>query len=90
MNTAFVVRAIPVRSTDGAIIGWVRADVMADGTKPTDMVFLRDGTADGQEEAMRRIARDPGLLYPSEAEAVRDGLARLRSAHADSRTSATR
>lgn len=86
MNTVFVVRAVPVRRTDGAILGWVRVDVMADGTKPTDMVYLRDGTAHGQEEAMGRIQRDPELLYATEAEAVREGIARLRSADAGSPT----
>ena len=88
MKNLFVVRAVPVRSADGAIIGWVRADVMADGSSPTDMVFLRDGTASGQADAVRRIARNPGLLYPSRAEAVREGLARLRSVDAARRARA--
>jgi hypothetical protein len=85
MNTVFVVRAVPVRRTDRTVIGWVRVDVIADVTKPTDMVYLRDGTAYGQEEAMRHITRNPELLYSTEAEAVREGIARLRSADADSR-----
>ena len=65
----------------GAIIGWV-ADLLADGTKPTDLVFLRDGSACGQAEATERLALDPSLLYPTRDEAVRDGLARLRAADA--------
>ena len=66
----------------GAIIGWVRADLLADGTKPTDLVLLRDGSACGQAEAAERLALDPSLLYPTRDEAMRDGLARLRAADA--------
>jgi hypothetical protein len=82
MNTVYAVRALPVRDMEGAVIGWVRADVVADGTKPTDLVFLRDGSACGQAEAADRLAVDPSLLYPTRGEAVRDGLARLRAADA--------
>ncbi len=82
MNTAYVVRALPVRDLKGAVIGWVRADVLANGTKPTDLVFLRDGSACGQADAARRLALDPSLLYLTRDEAVRDGLARLRAADA--------
>lgn len=82
MTTMYAVRAVPVRGAGGDIVGWVRADLFADGTKPDDMVILRDGTACGQAEAMARAARDLGLLYPTEAEAVRDGIARLRAADA--------
>jgi hypothetical protein len=78
MKTVYVVQTIPVRDAGGAVIGWVRADPLVDGTRPTDTVILRDGAACGQAEAARRIARDPGLLYSSRDEAVRDGLARLR------------
>jgi hypothetical protein len=59
--------------------------MLADGTKPTDMVFLRDGSACGQAEAAERIARDPSLLYPTRDEAVRDGLVSLRAADAINR-----
>jgi hypothetical protein len=82
MKTVYAVRAVPVRDADGAVIGWVRADLLADGTSPNDVVILRDGAAYGQAEAIERIACDPGLLYASEEEAVRDGIARLRAAHA--------
>jgi hypothetical protein len=82
MKTVYVVRAAPVRDVGGAVVGWVRVDLLADGTKPTDTVYLRDGTACGQAEAIARVACDPGLLYPSEDEAVREGLAQLRAAHA--------
>jgi hypothetical protein len=82
MNTVYAVRALPVRDMKGAVIGWVRADVLADGTKPMDLVFLRDGSACGQAEAAERLALDPGLLYRTRDEAVQDGLARLRSADA--------
>ena len=82
MRTVYVVRAIAVRNDVGAVVGWVRADPLADGTRPTDAVFLRDGSACGQAEASKRIGRDPGLLYPSEADAVREGLAQLRAAEA--------
>lgn len=80
MATVYAVRAVPLRHISGTIVGWVRVDVLADGTKPTDTVFLRDGTACGQAEAIERIALDPGLLYPSRAEAVSEGIARLREA----------
>lgn len=82
MNTVYAVRALPVRDMKGAVIGWVRADVLADGTKPTDLVNLRDGSACGQADAAKRLALDPSLLYPTRDEAARDGLARLRAADA--------
>jgi hypothetical protein len=82
MNTAYAVRALPVRDVTGAIVGWVRGSPLANGTKPTDLVFLRDGSACGQAEAAERLALDPSLLYPTRDEAVRDGLARLRAADA--------
>lgn len=66
----------------GAIVGWVRADAFTDGTKPTDMVVLRDGSACGQAEASLRISLDPSLLYRTQDEAAKDGLARLREADA--------
>ena len=66
----------------GAVIGWVRGSLLANGTKPTNVVFLRDGSACGQAEAGERLALDPSLLYPTRDEAVRDGLARLRAADA--------
>jgi hypothetical protein len=78
MKTVFVVRTLPVQDANGAILGWVRADMFADGTKPTDMIVLRDGSTLGQAQAAERIARDLGLLYATREEAVRDGLARLR------------
>ena len=80
MKTVCVVRAIPVRRTDGSIGGWARVDPTADGSKDTDLVYLRDGTANGQAEALRRASDDPGLLYPTRDAAVRDGIARLREA----------
>jgi hypothetical protein len=82
MNTAHVVRAIPVRGDDGSVQGWVRADLLADGSSPTDQVFLRDGTACGQAEALERLASDSRLLFSTRGEAVRDGIARLRKASA--------
>ena len=45
---------------------------------PTDLVFLRDGSACGQADAADRVARDPSLLYPTRDAALRVGLARLR------------
>ena len=56
--------------------------MFADGTKSTDMVVLRDGSAVSQSEAAGRIVRDLTLLYPTREEAVRDGLAQLRAADA--------
>ena len=82
MNTVYAVRALPVRDALGTIIGWVRADLLADGMKPTDVVFLRDGSACGQAEAAERLTLDPSLLYPTREEAVRAGLAILRAADA--------
>lgn len=82
MNTVHVVRTIPVLDADGSVRGWVRAGLLADGSSPTDQVFLRDGTACGQAEALERLASDSGLLYSTRDEAVRDGLARLRKAEA--------
>jgi hypothetical protein len=80
MSSLYVVRAIPVRDEHRAIVGWVRVDVLADGTRPADAVFLRDGSACSQAEAGERIAANPALLYRSREEAVREGLARLREA----------
>ena len=85
MNTVYAVRALPVRDVKGAVIGWVRADLLADGTKPTDLVFLRDGSACGQADAAERLALDSSLLYPTRHEAVREGLTRLRAADATDR-----
>jgi hypothetical protein len=82
MNTIYAVRALPARDAKRAVIGWVRADVLADGTNPTDLVYLRDGSACGQTEAAQRLVLDPGLFYATRDEAVRDGLARLRAADA--------
>ncbi len=82
MKTVYAVRAIPLRDVDGAVIGWVGVDLVADGTRPSDMVLLADGTACGQVEALVRVARDPGLLYPTEEAAVHEGLTRLREADA--------
>jgi hypothetical protein len=78
MKTVYAVRTLPVRDAGGVIRGWVRIDLHADGAKSDNLVFLRDGTAYGQAEAMRRIAADFGLLYPTRDEAVRKGIARLR------------
>ena len=84
MSNVYVVSSVPVRDERGVVAGWVRADVLADGTLPSDVVFLRDGSVCSQTEAVKRIAENPGLLYPTRAEVVRDGLARLREAsHAD-------
>ncbi len=80
MKNVYVVRAVPVREEGGAIAGWVRADVMADGVRPSDVVFLRDGSACGQADAAKRIAENPALLYRTRAEAVREGIDRLRRA----------
>jgi hypothetical protein len=82
MKKLYAVRTLPVRDTGGVIRGWIRADIFADGTRPDALVFLRDGTACGQAEAMRRVAADLRLLYPTQDEAVREGIARLRAADA--------
>ena len=42
MNTVYAIRALLVRDVKGTVIGWIRADPLADGTKHTDLVFLRD------------------------------------------------
>ena len=85
MKTYYVVRAIPVRDGQGSIHGWVRADVLAEGTKPTDKVYLSDGSACDQAVAAERIGLNPALVYATRDEAVRDGLRRLREADAASR-----
>jgi hypothetical protein len=82
VNTVYAVQSLPVLDMKGAVIGWVRADLLADGTKPSDIVILRDGSACGQADAAERVARDPSLLYPTRDEAVREGLANLRAADA--------
>ena len=46
------------------------------------MLILWEGSVCGWAEAIDRIRRDPGLLYATREEAVREGLARLRPAHA--------
>lgn len=43
MSNVYVVCTVAVRNEQGAIVGWIRADPLADGSRPTDMVFLRDG-----------------------------------------------
>jgi hypothetical protein len=81
MKTVYAVRPVAVRDAAGAVAGWVRADLFADGTDPSDLIVLRDGSACGQAEAMARINADRSLLYRTCDDAVRDGLARLRDAH---------
>jgi hypothetical protein len=54
MKTTYAVRAIPVRDEGGAVPGWVRVELWADGTRPTDAVVLADGTASGQARAAVR------------------------------------
>lgn len=81
-KSVYVVRALSVRDERQDILAWIRVDPFSDGTKPTDRVFLRDGSSHGQAEAMKRVALDLSLLYPTEDEAVQDGLTRLREAHA--------
>lgn len=78
MKNVYVVRAVPVRDQGGAIAGWVRVDVLADGTLASDVVFLRDGSACVQAAAIKRIAEDPAVLYRTRDEAVQDGIDRLR------------
>jgi hypothetical protein len=82
MKTVYAVGAIPVRDVEGLILGWVRADPLADGTEPTHTVIFRDGLACGQADGSARLSADPRLLYSTRAEAVRGGLARLRKADA--------
>ena len=50
MKNVYVVRAAPVRDEGGSVAGWVRVDVLADGTLASDVVFLRDGSACGQTD----------------------------------------
>jgi hypothetical protein len=88
VNSVYVVRAIPVRDIEGGIAGWVRADVIADGSRSSDIVILRDGTAVGQVEGLKRVSADRTLLYASEAEAVRDGIEGLREADREGRDDA--
>lgn len=80
MKNVYVVRAVPVRDEEGAIAGWVRVDPLADGTSASDLVFLRDGSACSQADAMKRIAEEPTLLYGTRDEAVREGIDQLRKA----------
>ena len=78
MSTIYAVSTLPIRDVSGAIRGWVRCDPLADGTKATDKIILRDGSALGQVDALLAVNRDPSLLYATREEAVRDGLARLK------------
>lgn len=80
MKNVYVVRAVPVRDELRAIVGWVRVDPLADGAVPSDVVFLRDGSACAQAEAMKRVANNPGLLYQTRDAAVQDEIDRLREA----------
>jgi hypothetical protein len=82
MSTIYAVSTLPVRDSSGAIRGWVRSDPIADGSQPTDMVILRDGSAWGQGDAMEMVTLDPSLLYPTRDDAVRAGLAHLRQVDA--------
>jgi hypothetical protein len=77
MSVDFIVQTLPVRGVDGAILGWVRLEADADIPAGRVRFHLRDGSAWDQDEAMRRIEADPGLLYPTQHEAARDGLERL-------------
>lgn len=79
MGTAYVVRALPLRRTDtGKVLGWIRVDVFAKEGSPYNVFYLRDGSAAREAEALRRIAGDPELLYPTRREAVQAGIKRLR------------
>ena len=78
MSIIYAVSTVPVRDGRGDVVGWIRVDPLADGSHPTDMVILRDGSACGQEEAMKRVAEDVTLLYATREDAVRDGIQRLR------------
>lgn len=80
MRNLYVVRALPVRDERGDVAGWVRVDPLSDGTLASDLVFLRDGSAWGQADAMECVTKNPALLYRTRDEAVRDGLNRLRGA----------
>jgi hypothetical protein len=81
LKTVYAVRTIPIRDATGIVLGWVRVDLFADGSRPTDTVYRRDGTAQGQHDAARRVTADLSLLWPTRDEAVRDGIARLREAN---------
>lgn len=81
MRNVYAVATVPVVGEDREVIGWARADIFADGTRPTDKVILRDGVAYDQVEATAMVAEDPlGLLWPTRDAAARDGLAALRAA----------
>lgn len=51
--------------------------MLTDGTLASDVVILRDGSACGQSDAMKRIAENPELLYRTRDEAVQEGIDRL-------------
>jgi hypothetical protein len=80
MSTLYVVQSIPVRDQGGAVVGWARVDTTAKGPDPRNTIYLRDGSASPEAEALQRIGVDPTLLYPTREEAVLDGIARLREA----------
>jgi len=82
LKTLYAVRAIPVRLRDGTILGWARVDLLADGTSPRAVVYLADGRAYEQADAIELVSRDPDLLYATEDAAVQDGFTRLRAADA--------
>ncbi len=79
MKTAYIIRAIP--SATGAAPSAAGSESTSSPTAPgNDTVFLRDGSACEQADAILRVQLDPGLLYATQNEAARDGLARLRAA----------
>ena len=78
MKTVYGVRTLPVIDAVGAVAGWVRADMLADGTNPSDVIILTDGSGYGQAEAMERINADRSLMYQTREAAVANGLGRLR------------
>jgi hypothetical protein len=80
LETVYAVRTLPVRDTSGAIRGWVRADVLADGSSPSNLIILRGGVAMSQADALEACNRDPSLLFRTRDEAVTDGIDRLRDA----------
>jgi hypothetical protein len=86
MQTTYAVRALPVRAAGGDIVGWVRVSVFADGSDPRELVFLRDGSALAQEEALELLASGCDILYNTREDAVAAGIARLRAAERLSRS----
>ena len=81
-KTVYAVRSLPLRNSDGKILGWARVGLATDvpdelrALESYEVIYLRDGNYLTQGDL---ATLDPALLFATAEEAEKDGLARLRS-----------